>query len=162
MIIILSLSGLSVLPFFTTSATTVATATPTIATIITTTTGSTMPPTTTPITTRQPITTRRPYTTRRTTTAAPITSIPPTAPTTTSPSKAQRPCDSQPCGHGGTCEEDGDDFTCTCPAGRGGAVCEKGKMHHQYISIKRYKIKKYISQNCNMQYITGVLNESSA
>ncbi|NWV29599.1 AGRIN protein, partial [Origma solitaria] len=36
-----------------------------------------------------------------------------------------RPCDSQPCLHGGTCEDDGRDFTCSCPAGKGGAVCEK-------------------------------------
>ncbi|GAA6107257.1 agrin isoform X2 [Tachysurus ichikawai] len=118
---------LSVLPFFTTSATTVATATPTIATTITTTTtGSTMPPTTTPITTHQPTSTRRPFTTGRTTTTAPITSTPPPPPTTISPRRAPRPCDSHPCGHGGTCEDDGDDFNCTCPVGRGGAVCEKG------------------------------------
>ncbi|KAM7030447.1 LOW QUALITY PROTEIN: agrin [Acridotheres tristis] len=40
-------------------------------------------------------------------------------------SRAPRPCESQPCLHGGTCEDDGRDFTCTCPAGRGGAVCDK-------------------------------------
>ncbi|ETE60825.1 Agrin, partial [Ophiophagus hannah] len=39
--------------------------------------------------------------------------------------KPPRPCDSHPCLHGGTCEDDGRDFTCSCPAGKGGAVCEK-------------------------------------
>uniref|UniRef100_A0A8C6T052 Agrin n=1 Tax=Neogobius melanostomus TaxID=47308 RepID=A0A8C6T052_9GOBI len=34
-------------------------------------------------------------------------------------------CDSHPCLHGGTCEVEGAEFTCKCPAGRGGAVCEK-------------------------------------
>uniref|UniRef100_A0A803TYX3 Agrin n=1 Tax=Anolis carolinensis TaxID=28377 RepID=A0A803TYX3_ANOCA len=29
-----------------------------------------------------------------------------------------RPCDSHPCLHGGTCEDDGRDFTCSCPAGK--------------------------------------------
>ncbi|XP_070367476.1 agrin isoform X8 [Equus asinus] len=38
-----------------------------------------------------------------------------------------RPCDSQPCFHGGTCQDlgSGGDFTCSCPVGRGGTVCEK-------------------------------------
>ncbi|KAM7099387.1 agrin isoform 1-T1 [Molossus nigricans] len=38
-----------------------------------------------------------------------------------------RPCDSQPCLHGGTCrdQDSGGTFTCSCPAGRGGTVCEK-------------------------------------
>ncbi|KAB1268253.1 Agrin [Camelus dromedarius] len=38
-----------------------------------------------------------------------------------------RPCDSQPCLHGGTCQDQGSgrDFTCSCPAGRWGAICEK-------------------------------------
>uniref|UniRef100_A0A8C0VJ11 Agrin n=1 Tax=Cyanistes caeruleus TaxID=156563 RepID=A0A8C0VJ11_CYACU len=39
--------------------------------------------------------------------------------------RAPRPCESQPCLYGGTCEDDGQDFTCSCPAGRGGAVCDK-------------------------------------
>ncbi|XP_032376917.1 agrin isoform X11 [Etheostoma spectabile] len=39
--------------------------------------------------------------------------------------KAQKPCGSHPCLHGGTCEDDGSDFSCKCPAGRGGSVCEK-------------------------------------
>lgn len=39
----------------------------------------------------------------------------------------RRPCDSQPCLHGGTCQDQGSgaDFTCSCPAGTEGAVCEK-------------------------------------
>ncbi|XP_016158886.1 PREDICTED: agrin [Ficedula albicollis] len=40
-------------------------------------------------------------------------------------SGAPRPCQSQPCLHGGTCEDDGRDFTCSCPAGTGGALCDK-------------------------------------
>ncbi|XP_049318969.1 agrin isoform X4 [Astyanax mexicanus] len=118
--------GLSV-PSFTTTATTVASVT-------TTTMASTMPPTTAPITTHRPATTRRPFTTRRTTTAAPVITTTTQPPTTTTHlrtrpvpqhTKPAGPCDSQPCGHGGTCEEIRDDFSCTCPAGRGGAVCEK-------------------------------------
>ncbi|XP_037397457.1 agrin isoform X6 [Pygocentrus nattereri] len=122
--------GLSI-PSFTTTATTVATVT----TPTTTTAAATMPPTTTPITTHRPATTRRPFTIRRTTTAAPVTSTPTQQHTTSTlplrirpipqHTKLSGPCDSQPCGHGGTCEEDGNEFTCTCPAGRGGAVCEK-------------------------------------
>ncbi|XP_047662867.1 agrin isoform X7 [Tachysurus fulvidraco] len=159
--------GLSVLPFFTTSATTVATATPTIATIITTTTtGSTMPPTTTPISTHQPTSTRRPFTTGRTTTAAPITSTPPPPPTTISTRKAPRPCDSHPCGHGGTCEDDGDDFNCTCPVGRGGAVCEKvikyyipsfgGKSYLAFPTMKAYHTVR-IAMEFRASDTTGIL-----
>uniref|UniRef100_A0A8B9HAT5 Agrin n=1 Tax=Astyanax mexicanus TaxID=7994 RepID=A0A8B9HAT5_ASTMX len=102
--------------------------------VTTTTMASTMPPTTAPITTHRPATTRRPFTTRRTTTAAPVITTTTQPPTTTTHlrtrpvpqhTKPAGPCDSQPCGHGGTCEEIRDDFSCTCPAGRGGAVCEK-------------------------------------
>lgn len=74
------------------------------------------------------------------TTALPTTRQPPTTaprrvpgrrplpPGTQQPSK---PCDSQPCLHGGTCQDQdsGGSFTCSCPVGRGGAVCEKGKGH---------------------------------
>uniref|UniRef100_A0A8B9H0Q1 Agrin n=1 Tax=Astyanax mexicanus TaxID=7994 RepID=A0A8B9H0Q1_ASTMX len=104
------------------------------ASVTTTTMASTMPPTTAPITTHRPATTRRPFTTRRTTTAAPVITTTTQPPTTTTHlrtrpvpqhTKPAGPCDSQPCGHGGTCEEIRDDFSCTCPAGRGGAVCEK-------------------------------------
>ncbi|XP_065277420.1 agrin [Emys orbicularis] len=67
-----------------------------------------------PATTRRPTTTTVPATTRRKPTRQP--------PATKKPA---RPCDSHPCLHGGTCEDDGKDFTCSCPAGKGGAVCEK-------------------------------------
>uniref|UniRef100_A0A7N8X2P6 Agrin n=1 Tax=Mastacembelus armatus TaxID=205130 RepID=A0A7N8X2P6_9TELE len=96
-------------------------------------------PTSSYITRRPPGTTRRPYNGRRTTTtSAPVTKP---LPTTARPAvmmhtlppantiklhhKAQKPCDSHPCLHGGTCEDDGNDFSCKCPAGRGGSVCEK-------------------------------------
>ncbi|XP_035864002.1 agrin isoform X3 [Sander lucioperca] len=129
-------------PFFTTTTTTttsVTTAAPT------TTSTTTRPPTTSPyIIRRPPGTTRRPSNGRRTTTAsAPVTTPRPTtttvAVTTTAlpPAttiahvrgklhhKSQKPCGSHPCLHGGTCEDDGSDFSCKCPAGRGGSVCEK-------------------------------------
>ncbi|KAL2103599.1 hypothetical protein ACEWY4_000467 [Coilia grayii] len=134
--------GLSTLPYFTTTTTTVA-----AVTTPTTTTTTTMRPPTAGFTTRRPPVTRRPYSGRRPTTAPPQV---PTqrltttaafartpAPTTTTKApqlrakpvshatRPQKPCDSQPCRHGGTCEDEGDDFTCICPAGRGGAVCEK-------------------------------------
>uniref|UniRef100_A0A8B9VHY7 Agrin n=1 Tax=Anas zonorhyncha TaxID=75864 RepID=A0A8B9VHY7_9AVES len=61
--------------------------------------------------------------------------------------KPPRPCDSHPCLHGGTCEDDGQDFTCSCPAGKGGAVCEKrssvpvffgGKSYLAFKTMKAY------------------------
>uniref|UniRef100_A0A8D3A5N3 Agrin n=1 Tax=Scophthalmus maximus TaxID=52904 RepID=A0A8D3A5N3_SCOMX len=132
---------LSTIPFFTTTTTaSVTTAAPTTATT------TTRPPlTSTYITRRPPGTTRRPFSSRRTTTtSAPVTTTLPataavvTTTTTTLPPattvahfrgklhhKAQKPCDSHPCLHGGTCEDDGNDFSCKCPAGRGGSVCEK-------------------------------------
>uniref|UniRef100_A0A2R9ALS7 Agrin n=1 Tax=Pan paniscus TaxID=9597 RepID=A0A2R9ALS7_PANPA len=73
------------------------------------------------------------------TTAAPTTRRPPTtAPSRVpgrrppAPQQPPKPCDSQPCFHGGTCQDWalGGGFTCSCPAGRGGAVCEKGKDVH--------------------------------
>ncbi|KAM8829956.1 agrin isoform 2-T2 [Synchiropus picturatus] len=123
--------GLSSVPLFTTTAT-VTTAAPTTTRIATT----------APYVTRRPPgTTRRPFVSRRTTTSMPVTTRPPTttaAPmTTTAPPpsttvshrdkthKKPKACDSHPCLHGGTCEEEGSDFSCKCPAGRGGAVCEK-------------------------------------
>uniref|UniRef100_A0A3B4X1Y9 Agrin n=1 Tax=Seriola lalandi dorsalis TaxID=1841481 RepID=A0A3B4X1Y9_SERLL len=140
--------GLSSIPFFTTTTTTttasVTTAAPTTTTTTTTTAATsttTRPPTTTtPYFTRRP--TRRPIR-RTTTTSAPVTTpllhtTTPAITTTTPfpattvahvksklPHKAQKPCDSHPCLHGGTCEDDGNDFSCKCPAGRGGSVCEK-------------------------------------
>ncbi|MEE6485074.1 hypothetical protein FKM82_014154 [Ascaphus truei] len=71
------------------------------------------------MTTRRPITTKRPMTTAPSTTRRKPTRLPPVT------KKPLRPCDSHPCLHGGTCEDDGRDFTCSCPAGKGGAVCEK-------------------------------------
>ncbi|XP_011811803.1 PREDICTED: agrin [Colobus angolensis palliatus] len=68
------------------------------------------------------------------TTAAPTTRRPPTtAPSRVpgrrppAPQQPPKPCDSQPCFHGGTCQDrvSGGGFTCSCPAGRGGAICEK-------------------------------------
>uniref|UniRef100_A0A3B3DMM8 Agrin n=1 Tax=Oryzias melastigma TaxID=30732 RepID=A0A3B3DMM8_ORYME len=117
--------GLSSVPVFTTTTTTTTAA----ITIV--------PPTTT---TRRPlksrVTTHRPATSRRTTTAAPTTTplLTTTLPAATTTSrarggklapKAQKACDSHPCLHGGTCEDDGSSFSCKCPAGRGGPVCEK-------------------------------------
>ncbi|XP_068186942.1 agrin isoform X2 [Antennarius striatus] len=127
--------GLSFIPYFTTTITT--TASVTTAAPITTTTKP--PPTSTYITRRPPGTTRRPYGSRRTTTTSvPVTTPPPatTTPllrTTTAHVRAsyhhkvkgEKPCSSHPCLHGGTCEEYGIYFSCKCPAGRGGAVCEK-------------------------------------
>ncbi|XP_058499960.1 agrin isoform X3 [Solea solea] len=136
--------GLSSVPFFTTTTTTttavVTTAAPTTTTTTTTTTR--LPPTSPYFTRRPPGTTRRPFNTRRTTTtSAPVTTPLPTTVAVTTTAlppvttivhfrgkfhhKAPKPCDSHPCLHGGTCEDDGNDFICKCPAGRGGSVCEK-------------------------------------
>ena len=35
-------------------------------------------------------------------------------------------CASDPCEHGGTCEDDGDDFNCTCPDDYMGERCQEG------------------------------------
>ncbi|XP_012920570.1 agrin isoform X1 [Heterocephalus glaber] len=70
------------------------------------------------------------------TTAPPTTHRPPTtAPSRTAghrplpPGLQQppRPCASQPCLHGGTCQDQdsGQGFSCSCPVGRGGTVCEE-------------------------------------
>ncbi|KAM9830057.1 agrin isoform 7-T7 [Syngnathus typhle] len=129
--------GLSSMPFFTTTTASVTTDAPTTATRRMVTSRY--------ITRRPPGTTRRPSTGRRTTTTSgpvstpiPITTtVQPIITTTAIPPtttvahvherlhKHQRPCDSHPCLHGGTCEEEGNDFSCKCPAGRGGSVCEK-------------------------------------
>ncbi|XP_075405699.1 agrin [Tenrec ecaudatus] len=69
------------------------------------------------------------------TTALPTTRRPPTTAPNRMPGrrplllgtlKPHRPCDSQPCLHGGTCQDRdaSQTFSCSCPAGRGGAVCE--------------------------------------
>uniref|UniRef100_A0A4W5KW64 Agrin n=1 Tax=Hucho hucho TaxID=62062 RepID=A0A4W5KW64_9TELE len=138
---------LSSLPYFTTTTTTTATAT--------TPTASTSPF----ITSRPPGTTRRPYTSRRTTTAPSTRPVP-------HHTKAQRPCDSHPCRHGGTCEDDGADFTCICPAGRGGAVCEKlikyfipsfgGKSYLAFDTMKAYHTVR-IAMEFRAAEMTGIL-----
>ncbi|XP_038579256.1 agrin isoform X4 [Micropterus salmoides] len=139
--------GLSSIPFFTTTTTTTASITTAAPTTTTTTTRPV--PTSPYITRRPPGTTRRPYNGRRTTTTSvPVTTPLPTTTTTTTTTaavtttaqppattiahvrgrlhhKAQKPCSSHPCLHGGTCEDNGSDFSCKCPAGRGGSVCEK-------------------------------------
>lgn len=136
------MAGLSTVPFFTTTTTTT---TASVTTAAPTTT--TRPPPTSHYITRRPPGTRRPFTGRRmTTTSAPVTTPLPTTtaavsttalpPATTAVArvrgklhhKAQKPCSSHPCLHGGTCEDDGNDFSCKCPAGRGGSVCEKGEL----------------------------------
>uniref|UniRef100_A0A672JG54 Agrin n=1 Tax=Salarias fasciatus TaxID=181472 RepID=A0A672JG54_SALFA len=138
--------GLS-FPIFTTTTTTTAAS---VTTAAPTTTTSRPAPTSTPYVTRRPPgTTRRPSGGRRTTTttesapvtttAAPATTTRP-PPATTGPHargkphhRGQKPCDSHPCLHGGTCEDDGSDFSCKCPAGRGGSVCEKGELIKYFI-----------------------------
>ncbi|CDQ81120.1 unnamed protein product [Oncorhynchus mykiss] len=160
--------GLFSLPYFTTRATAT---TPTASTA----TSTTLPHPNSPFITRRPLgTTRRPYTSRRTT-AAPSTMAPtPTITITplhrTSPvphyTKAQQPCDSHPCRHGGTCEDDGADFTCICPAGRGGAVCEKlityfipsfgGKSYLAFDTMRAYHTVR-IAMEFRVAEMTGIL-----
>ncbi|XP_045065333.1 agrin-like isoform X3 [Coregonus clupeaformis] len=167
--------GLSFLPYFT--ATTTATATtPTASTA----TSTTLPPPTSPFIPRRPLgTTRRPYPSRRTTAApSPVTTttMAPTPTPTITPlhrtrpvphhTKAQRPCDSHPCRHGGTCEDDGADFSCICPAGRGGAVCEKlityfipsfgGKSYLAFDTMRAYHTVR-IAMEFRVAEMTGIL-----
>ncbi|XP_067228326.1 agrin isoform X1 [Chanodichthys erythropterus] len=153
--------GLSAVPFFTTTTTTVAS--------VTTPTTTMLSPTSA-FTTLRPTTTRRPFTSRRTTTAAPATTTPSQAPTVILRSKpvahANRPCDSQPCRHGGTCEEEDNDFTCICPAGRGGAVCEKvikyfipsfgGKSYMAFQTMRAYHTVR-IAMEFRASEMTGIL-----
>ncbi|XP_074190446.1 agrin isoform X3 [Rhinolophus sinicus] len=80
-----------------------------------------------PIHTSRPISrTTAPPTTRRPPTTAP-SRVPGRWPLPPGTQQLPRPCDSQPCLHGGTCQDQdsGGAFTCSCPAGRGGTVCEK-------------------------------------
>ncbi|KAL1021294.1 hypothetical protein UPYG_G00011350 [Umbra pygmaea] len=165
--------GLSSLPYFTTPAA----PTPTAPTA----TSTTLPSPTSPfITSRAPGTTRRPYGSRRTTTTSPVTTAAPamtTAPTSTiTPvhrtrpiphhTKAQGPCESHPCRHGGTCEDEGTDFNCICPAGRGGAVCEKlikyfipsfgGKSYLAFDTMRAYHTVR-IAMEFRAAEMTGIL-----
>ncbi|XP_072282510.1 agrin isoform X1 [Pyxicephalus adspersus] len=78
------------------------------------------PVTTVRMSTKRPVTaTKRPMTTTATLPRKKPARVP------TPARKPPRPCDSHPCMHGGSCEDDGKEFTCSCPAGKGGAVCEK-------------------------------------
>uniref|UniRef100_A0A3Q1HLV5 Agrin n=1 Tax=Acanthochromis polyacanthus TaxID=80966 RepID=A0A3Q1HLV5_9TELE len=90
--------------------------------------------TTEPSSSRRTTTTLAPVTTPRPATAAAATTTTTTVlpPATTiahvrgrTHHKPQKPCESHPCLHGGTCEDEDNDFSCKCPAGRGGSVCEK-------------------------------------
>ncbi|XP_073654199.1 agrin isoform X7 [Tursiops truncatus] len=67
-----------------------------------------------------------PFTARQPSTPAP-SRMPAHRPSPPGILQPPRPCDSQPCLHGGTCQDQGSggDFTCRCTAGRGGAVCEQ-------------------------------------
>lgn len=67
--------------------------------------------------TTAPLTTRRP----------PTTTASIDRPRTPGPQRPPKSCDSQPCLHGGTCQDldSGKGFSCSCTAGRGGTVCEK-------------------------------------
>lgn len=138
------------------------------------TTTTTRRPQTSPyITRRPPGTTRRPFNGRRTTTTLPPVTTPlPTITTTTAAvtkapvtttalppastithrntlhHKPQKPCDSHPCLHGGTCEEDGNDFSCKCPAGRGGSVCEKGELTYSSFFLYFTNQHCFFSDNC--------------
>uniref|UniRef100_A0A9J8DKY4 Agrin n=1 Tax=Cyprinus carpio carpio TaxID=630221 RepID=A0A9J8DKY4_CYPCA len=154
---------LSSVPFFTTTTTTVASVTTPTTTILSPTSA---------FTTLRPTTTRRPFTSRRTTIASPATTTPSQAPMTTVSLKnrlmvhANRLCDSQPCRHGGTCEEENNDFTCICPAGRGGAVCEKvikyfipsfgGKSYLAFQTMRAYHTVR-IAMEFRASEMTGIL-----
>ncbi|KAM4609928.1 agrin [Polymixia lowei] len=171
--------GLSSVPFFTTTTTTTTTASVTTPTASTT----SRPPPTSPYVTRRPRagTTRRPYSSRRTTTTpSPVTTPPPATTTTTTAApttaghvrarphhtKAPRPCASHPCLHGGTCEDDGADFSCICPAGRGGSVCEKvikyfipsfgGKSYLAFPTMRAYHTVR-IAMEFRASEMTGIL-----
>ncbi|XP_056156000.1 agrin [Lampris incognitus] len=165
--------GLSSIPFFTTATTTMASVT----------TPTKLPPTS-PYITRRPLgTTHRPNN-RRTTMANPLNTVfltttavsratvSPTTSSTThvrikpSYTKAQRPCDSHPCLHGGSCEDDRTDFTCICPAGRGGSVCEKvikyfvpsfgGKSYLAFSTMRAYHTVR-IAMEFRAAELTGIL-----
>uniref|UniRef100_I3LGD9 Agrin n=1 Tax=Sus scrofa TaxID=9823 RepID=I3LGD9_PIG len=70
--------------------------------------------------------TTAPLTTRQPPTTAP-SRVPGRRPLPPGTQKPPSPCDSQPCLHGGTCQDQGPGgaFTCSCPAGRGGTFCEE-------------------------------------
>ncbi|XP_028848509.1 agrin isoform X3 [Denticeps clupeoides] len=118
--------------------------------------------------------TRRPFTSHHTTTVAPetnwhqTTTPPPVHPTShhVVHTKPGQPCDSQPCQHGGSCENSDTDFTCICPAGRGGAVCEKvityyipafgGKSYLAFPTMKAYHTVR-IAMEFRTSEMNGIL-----
>ncbi|XP_006871817.1 PREDICTED: agrin [Chrysochloris asiatica] len=77
-------------------------------------------------TSRPPSRTTAPPTTRRPPTTAPSRRVPGHRPLLPGTPRPPRPCDSQPCLYGGTCQDwDGSQtFSCSCPEGRGGTICE--------------------------------------
>ncbi|KYO31536.1 agrin isoform C [Alligator mississippiensis] len=107
-----------------------------------------------------PVTTRRPTATMPATTRRKPTRQPPAT------KKPARPCDSHPCLHGGTCEDDGKEFTCSCPAGKGGAVCEKsiryfipsfgGKSYLAFKTMKAYHTVR-IAMEFRASELSGLL-----
>uniref|UniRef100_A0A8C3PNT1 Agrin n=1 Tax=Calidris pygmaea TaxID=425635 RepID=A0A8C3PNT1_9CHAR len=100
--------------------------------------------------------TKRPTSTLSATTRRKPTRHPPTT------RKPSRPCDSHPCLHGGTCEDDGKEFTCSCPAGKGGAVCEKRRYFIPSFGGKSYlafkMMKAYHTVRIAMEFRTVELN----
>ncbi|NXO71347.1 AGRIN protein, partial [Phainopepla nitens] len=138
-------------------------------TTVTTTTATTMAPATTR---RVPTATMAPATTRRVPTATTALSQPAGRPgpvssrrnptrhppgSSRAPPGTPRPCQAQPCLHGGTCEDDGHNFTCSCPAGRGGALCEKSISHfipsfggRSYLAFKT--MKAYHTVRISMEF----------
>eukprot|EP00071_Canis_lupus_P005900 XP_005620419.1 agrin isoform X4 [Canis lupus familiaris] len=86
--------------------------------------------------------TTAPPTTRQPPTTAPrrVPGRRPLPPGTQQPPK---PCDSQPCLHGGTCQDQdsGGGFTCSCPVGRRGAVCEKAL----YLSVPAFNGRSFLA-----------------
>ncbi|XP_047394458.1 agrin isoform X3 [Sciurus carolinensis] len=88
------------------------------------------------------------------TTAPPHTHRPPTTapghiaghwPLFLSPQQHPRSCDSQPCLHGGTCQDQdsGRGFTCSCPAGRGGTFCED--VLHSSVSVPAFAGSSFLA-----------------
>ncbi|KAM9687274.1 agrin isoform 2-T2 [Trichechus inunguis] len=69
--------------------------------------------------------TTAPTITRRPSTTTP-SHVPGRRPLLPGTPRPPQPCDSQPCLHGGTCQDRdaGRAFSCSCPLGRGGTVCE--------------------------------------
>uniref|UniRef100_A0A668A9S5 Agrin n=1 Tax=Myripristis murdjan TaxID=586833 RepID=A0A668A9S5_9TELE len=144
--------GLSSIPFFTTTTTTTASVT--------------MPTTATTTTTARPTTTTAWPTTTTAWLVTTTARLQTTTRTRLHQPKVQRPCDSHPCLHGGTCEDDGADFSCICPAGRGGSVCEKvikyfipsfgGKSYLAFPTMRAYHTVR-IAMEFRASEMTGIL-----